>query len=215
MNILAIEFSAPERSVAVARRAENGQVTLLASVQESEFRTVTGLMLIDRALKEAKVAAGDINTIALGLGPGSYAGIRAAIAIAQGWQLAHGVKVFTLGSDLILAETARGKGFFGELTIIVDAQRGEVYMARYQTDAEGGEEIQPLKIVPAKSIVAGRVIGPEASKFVADAVDLAPSAAVLATLAVDVGMDMPAESLEPFSLRESTFVKAAPARNIS
>ena len=45
-----------------------------------------------------------IEAIAVGLGPGSYTGIRAAIALAQGWQLAREVK--TLGVSSVAAMAA-------------------------------------------------------------------------------------------------------------
>ena len=49
--------------------------------------------MIESALAEAKIEREQIEVIAVGLGPGSYTGIRAAISVAQGWQLARGVKL--------------------------------------------------------------------------------------------------------------------------
>ena len=49
--------------------------------------------LIDDALREAGVEREQIDCLAIGLGPGSYTGVRAAIAVAQGWQLARGIRL--------------------------------------------------------------------------------------------------------------------------
>ena len=214
MNILALEFSASERSVAVARQAADGS-RIIASIRESDFRGVTGMMLIDRALQEARLRSSEISLIAIGLGPGSYTGIRSAIAIAQGWQLGRGVETMGLPSNIVLAETARASGMHGDNTIVIDAQRGDVYDARYSCDAESCRELAPLQIVPAKEIEPlGSVVGPEASKFIPGAINLAPSAELLAKLALNIGKRVPAEQLEPIYLRQIMFVKAAPPRHV-
>jgi tRNA threonylcarbamoyladenosine biosynthesis protein TsaB len=214
MKILALEFSSHHRSVAVVHRRENGETNVLASVENEDFRGVTGLMLIDRALKMADLKPADIPLVAVGLGPGSYAGIRSAIALAQGWQLGRDLKVVGISSTLCLAEEVRLRGISGEVSLIVDAQRGDVYLHRFRLGPEGAGEIEPLRIASRASILAeGVVIGPEASKFIVGAMDLCPSAATLATLA-NPDSARPAEEYEPIYLRETTFVKAPPPRLI-
>ena len=214
MNILALEFSAPERSVAVAQAAAES-VKIVSSIRGSDFHGVTGMMLIDRALREASLRPPEIALIAIGLGPGSYTGIRSAIAIAQGFQLGLGVETTGMASDIVLAETARARGVQGEMTIVIDAQRGDVYRARYSCAAESCREIAPLHIIPSKNIEAqGMIVGPDASKFMAGATDLSPSAETLAKLAMNIGKRVPAEQLEPMYLRQTTFVKATPPRHV-
>ena len=88
MKILAIEFSSDHRSIAVL----DGE-RLLAVQTVTEGRDTAAVQLIESALGQAKVERSAIECIAVGIGPGSYTGIRAAIALTQGWQLAHGVKV--------------------------------------------------------------------------------------------------------------------------
>jgi len=63
---------------------------VLAEQAEAAGQDVPPLRLVERALAEAKVERGQIECVAVGLGPGSYTGIRGAIALAQGWQLARG-----------------------------------------------------------------------------------------------------------------------------
>ena len=92
MKILALEFSSRQRSVAITDGDQ-----LLAHVETDEFRQ-SPLTLIDRALTEACLPRDSITTIALGIGPGSYTGIRGAIATAQGWQLASNVHLLAVPS---------------------------------------------------------------------------------------------------------------------
>src|ERR1051325_8961625 len=92
MTILALEFSSPQRSVAILRGA-----TVLMQVVETG-RSTAAFAIIEHALAEAKIERKKIETIAVGIGPGSYTGIRAAISIAQGWQLAGGIKTAGVSS---------------------------------------------------------------------------------------------------------------------
>ena len=214
MKILALEFSSQLRSVAVAHVAEDGAARVQGSAADADFRGVTGLMLIERVLSQGRVRPAEISSIVVGVGPGSYTGIRSAIGIAQGWQLGHEIKVIGINSTLCLAEEARRRGILGEVALIVDAQRGDVYIQEFRLHAEGSCEAEHLRIVPRSSIPAeGTVIGPEASKFVASGIDLCPSATTLSTL-LNLGLARPAEELEPIYLRETKFLKAPPARDI-
>jgi len=96
MKILALEFSSSQRSVAV--------------VQPGEFHEAVGsnepFAMIEDALREAKCEREQIDCIAVGIGPGSYTGIRSAISIAQGWQLARSIKILGISSTECLAAQA-------------------------------------------------------------------------------------------------------------
>src|SRR5687768_8901395 len=105
MKILALEFSSERRSVAVV---ENGDV--LGEAHEQGGKHTRAFELIERALAAARLEREQIECVAVGLGPGSYMGIRIAIAIAQGWQLARGVKTAGVKS----AEEARRVGLLVE-----------------------------------------------------------------------------------------------------
>src|ERR1043165_2902603 len=92
MKILAIEFSSSQRSVAVLDGTE-----VRGAAMETATRETHAFQFISRALADAGWDRKEIECIAVGLGPGSYTGIRSAIAIAQGWQFASGDKVKVLG----------------------------------------------------------------------------------------------------------------------
>ena len=70
------------------------------------------LALVERALAQANCRREEIAVVAVGLGPGSYTGIRSAIALAQGWQLGRGVKTLGISSVecLALAQVMRKAG---------------------------------------------------------------------------------------------------------
>lgn len=207
MTILALEFSSEQRSVALARDG-----VVLAEACELGGRDTKAFALIEKVLAAAKIVREEIEVIAVGLGPGSYTGIRAAIAVAQGWQLARGVKLLGISSAECLA--AQAQGIFGRVNVVIDAQRGEFYLATWEISAAARAEIAPLKIVAAAEIAARKNAGEICAGPAVDPV-LFPSAAMLARLATARTNFVAGEKLEPVYLRETNFVKSPPSRQIS
>jgi tRNA threonylcarbamoyladenosine biosynthesis protein TsaB len=211
MTILAFDFSSQQRSVALARGG-----SVLSEACESDGRNTAAFGMIEKALVEAKIEREEIDVIAVGLGPGSYTGVRAAIAVAQGWQLAHGVKLLGVSSAETIAAQAQAEKIFGRVSVVIDAQRNEFYLATWFISASGCEKIEPLKIVPLAEIQLRAeaheiLIGPEAKRWFPAGVNLYPRAAMLVKLAAGRNDFLPGEKLEPVYLRETSFVKA-PAR---
>jgi tRNA threonylcarbamoyladenosine biosynthesis protein TsaB len=209
MTILALEFSSPRRSVALAR----GETVLAEAVEQNGGRGTNALGLIEKVLADARVTREEIEVVAVGLGPGSYTGIRAAIAVAQGWQLARGVRLLGISSMESLAAEAQAQQMFGGINLAVDAQRGEFYLANWNISADQRRETAPLKIVTAAEIQTrlahGDICtGPEMAQA------LFPSAAAVARLAAVRQDFLPGEKLEPIYLRETTFVKAPAGRKV-
>ncbi|HEY5345760.1 MAG TPA: tRNA (adenosine(37)-N6)-threonylcarbamoyltransferase complex dimerization subunit type 1 TsaB [Verrucomicrobiae bacterium] len=205
MTILAFEFSSARRSVALARDG----IVLAEAAETGGYRVTNAFGLTEKVLVDAKISREEVEVIAIGIGPGSYTGIRAAIAIAQGWQLAREIKLLGISSAEVLAAQAQAEKLFGHVSVIVDAQRGEFYLATWEISADARKEISPLKIVSAAEIealkLAGEIcVGPEMERI------LFPNAAMLAQLASARTDFVTGEKLEPIYLRETTFVKAAP-----
>ena len=207
MKILAIEFSSDHRSVAVL----DGE-RLLAEQTVTEGRDTSAVALIESALGHAKVDRVAIECIAVGIGPGSYTGIRAAIALTQGWQLAHGVKVLGVDSLDALAKGWQAAGQRGEITLAVDAQRGEFYLAKFELSEEGIRNVEATRLVKRVEyealLAAGHpVIGPGVG-------DKFPAAGHVGRLAAGRKDFVEASELSPVYLRQVDFVKAPPLRKI-
>jgi tRNA threonylcarbamoyl adenosine modification protein YeaZ len=218
MKILALEFSSPQRSVAVIRKEESSNATSISEIIEAG--NTAPFQMIDDALRDAKLEREQIDCIAVGIGPGSYTGIRSAISIAQGWQLARAIKILGISSVESIAAQAHTDGLTGRVNVIIDAQRDEFYLATYELSGESHCEITSLKIVPLSDIqkhaAAGDpLIGPEVSKWFPSGKTIFPRAAMLATIALNRTNFIPGEKLEPIYLRETKFVKAPPPRTFS
>ena len=193
MKILALEFSSPRRSVAVLEDAK-----ALGESHEDAPGHTQAFALIERALSDAKIEREQIECIAVGLGPGSYMGIRIAIAIAQGWQLARSVKTTGISSVDALLRQAGPKA-----RVVIDAQRNEFYVA------------PPLRLATLDQINPNEpIVGPEVTKWFPKGRIMFPEARVIALLAAEHQSFVSADKLEPIYLRQATFVKAPPPRTI-
>ena len=207
MKILALEFSSQQRSVAVTDDAD-----VLSEITTDQLKTGP-LILIEQALEQAQIDREEIQCLALGIGPGSYTGIRSAIAVAQGWQLARDTPLCAVSSAEILAATAHRNGLRGKTHFIIDAQRHEYYHCAWQLDDQAQLETTPLSIIGVTSAAELKAYGPDAAGF-PSCEPLYPSAAVVAQLAAARPDRIRGCEIEPIYLRPTEFTKAPPPRQL-
>lgn len=110
---------------------------------EALFESVTGPGAAGRprhavaalpALEDAATAAGGwgaVSRIAVGLGPGSFTGLRIGIATARGAGAAAGVPVVGVSTLDALASAAEVEGGGDSVLATVDARRGELFASLY------------------------------------------------------------------------------------
>ena len=223
MKILAFEFSSPQRSIAVLDAGATGPSST-SEVVEAGPPPVKAFAMIEEALRQTQLEREQVECLAIGIGPGSYSGIRSAIALAQGWQLALPVKVIGISSVECLAAQAHEEGIRGSIQIAIDAQRKEFYLAGYDVSETGWIETSPLRLADLEEVRAcaqhrsggaatGQLlIGPEVKQFHGRV--LFPRATTLARLALGRKSFVPANKIEPIYLRETAFVKAPAPRTL-
>jgi tRNA A37 threonylcarbamoyladenosine modification protein TsaB len=112
---------------------------------------------------------------------------------------------------------AQATKIFGRVNVVIDAQRGEFYLAAFEIAADRCREIEPLKIVSLAEIKlradANQILtGPEITKWFPNDRVIFPRAAALAKLAAGRDDFVAGEKLEPVYLRETNFVKSAGQR---
>jgi tRNA threonylcarbamoyl adenosine modification protein YeaZ len=219
MKILALEFSSSQRSVAVVHGGADAAPLCSGEAIETGGRSTNALGLVEEALRQAQLDRAQIECLAIGQGPGSYTGIRLAIALAQGWHLAHPVKLLGLSSSECLAAQAQAEGIFGRVVIVIDAQRHELYLAGYELGPQARRELEPLRLATlaeaqARQQAGATLIGPEVTHWFPAGRVLFPRAATLGQLARDRTDFVAGERMEPIYLRETRFVKAPPPRTL-
>jgi tRNA threonylcarbamoyladenosine biosynthesis protein TsaB len=127
------------------------------------------------ALRELPVSPAAVHQFAIGLGPGSFTGIRAGLAAVKGLALPRGQPILGLNSFDLLAATAAPHipRDCPQLCVLADARRDEIYYALYDSN---GHRQTDLRIAPLESI-ADEIhnpvwfVSPEIHKF-ADAIRL-------------------------------------------
>ena len=207
MKILALEFSSQQRSVAVTDDSKS-----LAHVSTDNHKT-SPMVLIHEALTKAEIERSEINLIAVGIGPGSYTGIRSSIAIAQGWQLGRGTELCAISSAEVLAATAQANNQKGETHFLIDAQRREYYHCTWNLTEENQTEMTPLSIINASKAAQLKALGPNASGL-PHCKSLYPNANALASLATKQSNYIKGSEIEPIYLRQTEFTKAPPLRQL-
>jgi tRNA threonylcarbamoyladenosine biosynthesis protein TsaB len=219
MIALALETSSARRSVALLRQSrETTPGEILGQVSEDGGRSTRPLSLVDALLAQTGVDRSQVERLVVGLGPGSYTGIRSAIAMTQGWQLARDVSATGVSTVECLAAQAHAKGWFGLVTLAIDAQRNEYYVASYEVSADGWQLQSPLRLVPRADVQAmgsasgALLIGPDVDRLSPEGRVLFPEAQSLFRCAPIERAQVGGEPLTPIYLREVSFVKAPPPR---
>lgn len=131
-RILALETSGTAGSVAAFLGEELLREVPLAAGQ----RSAQSLAPAIRALwAEVGWKPGDVQLIALPIGPGSFTGLRVGVMTAKTLAFALGAEVLGLNTLAVVAENAPAE--IGELEVVLDAQRKQLYAQRFSRDAGG------------------------------------------------------------------------------
>lgn len=155
--------------------ASSRMIELTASV-EAEARRASNTQLlprIDAALAEHGVAREDIACVAVGRGPGSFTGVRIAMATAKGIASALEVPLVGVSSLDAVAWNAWAAGERGPLSVVADAMRKEVYPVRYLLNDTGIERLEADRVVKAED--AARELAAEGDPAEEDASSQVPT----------------------------------------
>jgi tRNA threonylcarbamoyl adenosine modification protein YeaZ len=131
MRVLAIETSGSTASVALV--LPNGR-SVQRSTAEPQRHAERLLMLVEQCLAEASCSSAEIDRVAVGVGPGSFTGLRVGVALAQGIALGLGRPLIGVPSLLAMAHAGMSQAPGFNVVSVVDAHRGEVFAAAHAPD---------------------------------------------------------------------------------
>jgi tRNA threonylcarbamoyladenosine biosynthesis protein TsaB len=122
------------------------------------------LPLARTLLDRAGLAFQDVERIGVGVGPGTFTGLRIGVATARALAQASGAEVAAVST---LRALAAGAGHDGPVLAVLDARRGEAFAAAYAGDAE---LLAPVAVKPEAlpGLLADRPEPPEAWLAVGD-----------------------------------------------
>ena len=144
--VLAIDTATPAITAGVVDHVTS-EVEVLAERVTVDSRghaeTLTPNVLA--ALAEAALRMSDLQAVVIGCGPGPFTGLRVGMATAAAYGHALGIPVHGVCSlDAIGIDT------IGDVLVVTDARRREVYWARYRDGVRvDGPSVNPPADVPA------------------------------------------------------------------
>lgn len=199
---LAVTSSTSVVGVAIGPAGADDQAAVVADQIETDRRHAEELTpMIGAVLRRAGVSIGDLELLAVDVGPGRFTGLRVGLATVKTLALALGVPVVGLTSLEILAAAEVER----PLVAVIDARRSEVFQQRF--DPAGG----PAVVGPPEELAsdvegAAAVVGDGADRY-AELYGAevrpgrVPSAAVMIRLATQRPSG-PGAAIEPRYLRD-------------
>lgn len=159
MLILAIDTSTNIGSVALVESEKGilGEITINNRTTHSEMI----MKMIDTLLDISKVDRKKIEKIAVGIGPGSFTGIRIGVAVAKGLAYSLDIPIVGVNELEILASNYSGDG---KIISMIDARKERVFYGIYKRengklkdlDIKGADSLEEvLKEVDEKVVCIG------------------------------------------------------------
>ena len=131
MRILAFESSAKAASVALMQDG----VLLAESFQNNgKTHSATLMPMAQQVLMDCGLTAAELDAVAVAKGPGSFTGVRIGVAAAKG--LAWGAEKPVCGVSTLEAMATQLSMQAGIICPVMDARRGQVYNALFQSDGK-------------------------------------------------------------------------------
>jgi tRNA threonylcarbamoyl adenosine modification protein YeaZ len=152
--ILAIDTATPAVTAGIVKL---GGVEVLAERVTVDARAHAERLTpnVLAALADAGLSVNDLGAVVVGCGPGPFTGLRVGMATAAAYGHALGIPVHGVCSlDAIGIETAAASG---DVLVVTDARRREVYWARYRDGLriEGPAVDAPADVPADADAVAG------------------------------------------------------------
>ncbi|WP_428342169.1 tRNA (adenosine(37)-N6)-threonylcarbamoyltransferase complex dimerization subunit type 1 TsaB [Mycobacterium sp.] len=143
--VLAIDTSTPAVTAGVV--ADGGLLAEQVSIDaRAHAERITPNVLV--ALADAGRSMAELEAVVVGCGPGPFTGLRVGMATASAYGHALGIPVHGVCSlDAIGGQTS------GEVLVVTDARRREIYWARYRDGVriEGPAVSAPADVDPGRA----------------------------------------------------------------
>lgn len=130
MRILGIESSSRRGSVALL---EDERVVATLEHEQPNSHAERLLPLLEQLLAEAGWPKSSLDRLGVGVGPGSFTGLRAGIALAEGLSVGLDRPLWGVGSLLAMARGALSE-HSGPCCALLDARRSELFAAVYDPE---------------------------------------------------------------------------------
>jgi tRNA threonylcarbamoyladenosine biosynthesis protein TsaB len=193
VKILALETTDPIGTVAAM---EDGNLLLELELNRQQRTAQSLAPAIKTLLQHVAWNPDDLQLVAMTIGPGSFTGLRIGATMAKTLAYATGADVLGLDTLETIAQAVPEN--ISQLTVLIDAQRGDIVTRSFRRDSEGwlvatsNQQLisidRWLQELPPGMVVAGPVLGKLISRLPAHVTVLdqkywSPRAATVAHLA--------------------------------
>ena len=152
--ILALETATTACSAALC--AADGSVVAERVSRDGPAHSQLLLPFVHDILAEAGAGWDDVETVAVGLGPGAFTGLRIGIATARALGQADGraglAGVPTLAALALALADASEESPGGRLVPLIDGRRREVFAAVFERTDGGVRQVEDFAVVPADGL---------------------------------------------------------------
>lgn len=147
MLVLGIETATGACTVGVA--SENELLAEL-TLHVPRAHSVRLMPLVAQALQEAGRVPADLTGVAVGVGPGSFTGLRIGLSTAKALAWSLGIPTVAVGTlDAIAAAVPSVPAL---VLAMLDAKREDVFAALYRTGPAGVESLIPPTLAPIAAV---------------------------------------------------------------
>lgn len=143
---------------------ESRRITFVSHCQTPAFRASNTKLIsrVEALLAEAGIASSQVASVICGRGPGSFTGVRICLATAKGLAMGLGASLYGVSTLDAQAWEAHARGYRGQLVVVGDAMRKEVYPVSFDVLDSGPERLNPDKV--CKAACAAQELGTGASE---------------------------------------------------
>ena len=148
MKLLAIDTSTDYLTVAVT----DGE-KIIVRLNRKAPRSHSSLLMsaIDSSLRKARLKLKDIDGFCVGVGPGSFTGLRIGVTTVKGLAFTTDKPIVAVPTFDAIAQNA--KKIRGIVCVVLDARKNKVYGCFYRSDGAGNvKKISRYLLLPAEEL---------------------------------------------------------------
>jgi tRNA threonylcarbamoyladenosine biosynthesis protein TsaB len=204
MIVLGFDTATPSTTVGLRLSEESARVARHDPAPTEHPGHATELLaMAAQLLAEAGVAWSALDRIAVGVGPGTFTGLRVGIATARGLAQSLSVDLLGISSLRALAQGASAQYGHERVLAVIDARRGEAFAAAYSvTGPDSIDELAPPRALAPEDLAGVAAEAEEGDEAHAESWLAVGNGAIRFREHLELaGLDVPADSspLHPVS----------------
>ena len=165
MNLLSLDTSTDHLALAVT---EDGKTIGRFNKNVGRNHSTLLIPMIGRLLKNRRLKLKEIDAFCIGIGPGSFTGLRIGVATVKGLAFSLNKPIVTVPTLDAIADNM--KKFKGVICAVLDARKNKVYASFYKSDGKNIKKISKYLLLSVNELME-KAAKYEKIVFLGDAVE--------------------------------------------